>query len=84
MTLEREDPGLFHASGYFGTGPVIVEMDGLAFHLNPRQFKRDRRRDNDAIRQGLLVLRFFYGDVVHTPDAMLRHVREVLRRRRLV
>ena len=65
-------------------GFLIIEIDGLAFHLNPRQFKKDRRRDNEAIRQGLLVLRFFYDDVVHTPDAMLRHVREVLRRGRLV
>lgn len=66
------------------SGPVIVEIDGLAFHLNPRQFKKDCGRDNEAIRQGLLVLTFFYGDVVHTPDAMLRHIREVLRRGRLV
>jgi very-short-patch-repair endonuclease len=65
-------------------GFLIIEIDGLAFHLNPRQFKKDRRRDNEAIRQGLLVLRFFYDDVVHTPDAMLWHVREVLRRGRLV
>lgn len=55
-----------------------VWIDGLAFHLEPRQFKRDRRRDKEAIRQGMLVLRFFYDDVVYAPDKMLRHVREVL------
>lgn len=61
-------------------GFLIVELDGLAFHLEPRQFKKDRRRDNEAIRQGMLVLRFFYDDVVYSPENMLRHVREVLLR----
>lgn len=60
-------------------GFLIVELDGLAFHLDPRQFKKDRRRDNAAIRRGLLVLRYFYDDVVHAPQAMLDEVREVLR-----
>ncbi|WP_454812037.1 DUF559 domain-containing protein [Paenarthrobacter nitroguajacolicus] len=57
-----------------------VELDGLAFHLEPRQFKRDRRRHNEAIRQGMLVLRFFHDDIVYSPEKMLRHVREVLLR----
>lgn len=61
-------------------GFLIVELDGIAFHLEPRQFKKDRRRDNEAIRQGMLVLRFFYDDVVYAPEKMLRHVREVLLR----
>lgn len=57
-----------------------VELDGLAFHLEPRQFKRDRRRHNEATRQGMLVLRFFHDDIVYSPEKMLRHVREVLLR----
>ncbi len=60
-------------------GFLIVELDGLAFHLDSRQFKKDRRRDNAAVRQGLLVLRYFYDDVVHAPGALLNEVREVLR-----
>ncbi|MFC0486484.1 endonuclease domain-containing protein [Pseudarthrobacter scleromae] len=61
-------------------GFLIVEIDGLAFHLEARQFKRDRRRDNSAILQGLPVLRFFYDDVVYSPEAVLAQVREVLAR----
>jgi very-short-patch-repair endonuclease len=61
-------------------GFLIVEIDGLAFHLEARQFKKDRRRDNSAILQGLPVLRFFYDDVVHSPEAVLAQVREVLAR----
>ncbi|MDQ0730415.1 type IV toxin-antitoxin system AbiEi family antitoxin domain-containing protein [Arthrobacter sp. B1I2] len=59
---------------------LIVEIDGIAFHLEPRQFKKDRRRDNAATRQGFPVLRFFYDDVVYAPDIVLAQVREVLAR----
>ena len=61
-------------------GFLIVEIDGLAFHLGSRQFKKDRRRDNSAVVQGLPVLRFFYDDVVFAPEAVLLQVREVLAR----
>ena len=61
-------------------GFLIVELDGIAFHLEPRQFKKDRRRDNAAVVRGLPVLRFFYDDVVHAPEAMIAQVREVLAR----
>jgi very-short-patch-repair endonuclease len=61
-------------------GFLIVEIDGIAFHLEARQFKKDRRRDNSATLQGLPVLRFFYDDVVHAPESVLAQVREVLAR----
>ena len=61
-------------------GFLIVEIDGLAFHLESRQFKKDRRRDNSAVVQGLPVLRFFYDDVVFAPETVLAQVREVLAR----
>ncbi len=61
-------------------GFLIVEIDGIAFHLDSRQFKKDRRRDNSAIVQGLPVLRFFCDDVVFAPQSVLAQVREVLSR----
>jgi very-short-patch-repair endonuclease len=61
-------------------GFLIVEIDGLAFHLESRQHKKDRRRDNAAMVQGFPVLRFFYDDVVYGPDGVLAQVREVLAR----
>lgn len=61
-------------------GFLIVEIDGLAFHLEPRQFKKDRRRDNSAIVQGMPVLRFFYDDVVFSPEDVLAQARAVLAR----
>ena len=61
-------------------GFLIVEIDGIAFPLDARQFKKARRRDNSAMRQGLPVLRFFYDDVVHAPEIVLAQVQEVLAR----
>lgn len=61
-------------------GFLIVEIDGIAFHLEAKQFKKDRRRDNAAILQGFPVLRFFYDDVVHAPEILLAQVQEVLAR----
>jgi very-short-patch-repair endonuclease len=56
---------------------LIVELDG-GTHLEPRQFKKDRRRDNAAVLSGFLVLRFFYDDVVHHPERMLDQIRRAL------
>lgn len=61
-------------------GFLVVEIDGIAFHLEARQFKRDRRRDNSGILQGLPVLRFFYDDVIYAPESVLAQVQEVLAR----
>lgn len=61
-------------------GFLIVEIDGLQYHLTRRQFVKDRRRDNAAAADGYSVLRFVYDDVVHHPEAMLDMIRTVLSR----
>jgi very-short-patch-repair endonuclease len=58
-------------------GFLIIELDGST-HLEPRQFKKDRRRDNAAVLAGFLVLRFFYDDVVHHPERMMDQIRQAL------
>lgn len=60
---------------------LIVEIDGEA-HLEPRQVKKDRRRNNASVVGGYLVLRFGYDVVVHHPEQMLAQVRAVLEQRR--
>ncbi|OZD70935.1 hypothetical protein CH263_05825 [Rhodococcus sp. 06-1059B-a] len=61
---------------------VIVEVDGREFHSAPDVFSRDRRRQNDLVLEGWLVLRFSAVDVLSNPEAVGRRIVEVVRRRR--
>lgn len=61
-------------------GFLIVEIDG-ATHLEPRQVKKDRSRNNASILSGYAVLRYGYADVVHNPQKVVDEVWQVLRGR---
>ncbi|RAX18265.1 DUF559 domain-containing protein [Pseudarthrobacter sp. AG30] len=58
-------------------GFLIVEIDG-ASHLEPRQVKKDRSRNNASTLSGYAVLRYGYADVVHNPQKVLAEVWQVL------
>lgn len=60
---------------------LVVETDGST-HFEPKSVKRDQRRNNRSILGGYLVLRYYYEDVVHSPDAMVAEVLAVLELRR--
>ncbi|WP_125615871.1 endonuclease domain-containing protein [Specibacter cremeus] len=62
-------------------GFLVVELDGLAYHLDAKTFRKDRRRDNAAVEAGYLVLRYLYDDVVHHPERMVAQVLAVVRDR---
>ncbi|WP_284984894.1 type IV toxin-antitoxin system AbiEi family antitoxin domain-containing protein [Arthrobacter sp. efr-133-TYG-118] len=59
---------------------LVVELDGRT-HLEARQVKKDRYRDNASMRGGLLALRYYYEDVVYRPEEMVNEVLTVLRHR---
>ncbi|UUL77494.1 endonuclease domain-containing protein [Pseudarthrobacter sp. Fe7] len=61
-------------------GFLIIEIDG-ATHLEPRQVKKDRSRNNASTLRGYAVLRYGYADVVHNPQKVLAEVWQVLRGR---
>jgi very-short-patch-repair endonuclease len=61
---------------------LVVELDGST-HFEPRQVKKDQRRNNAGMRGGFLTLRYYYDDVVYRPEAMVEEVLEVLRLRTL-
>lgn len=56
---------------------ILVETDGET-HFEPRQVKKDRRRNNASVVGGYLGLRFGYDDVVYHPERMVAEVRAVL------
>lgn len=58
-------------------GCLIVELDGST-HFEPRQVKKDHRRNNASVRGGFLALRYYYDDVVHHPDRMVAEIQAVL------
>jgi very-short-patch-repair endonuclease len=60
---------------------LIVEIDGGS-HLEARQVKKDRNRNNASVVGGHLVLRYGYNDVVYHPERMVAEVLAVLELRR--
>lgn len=59
-------------------GWLVLELDGWEFHRD--KFQSDRRRDAELSRQGLVVLRFTYADLMNRRDWVVAVVREVLDR----
>lgn len=59
-------------------GCLIVEIDGMGFHFNKAQFKKDIRRNNVGAAAGYRVLRYLYEDVLHRPEQMLEQIRLAL------
>lgn len=56
---------------------LVVELDGSS-HFEPRQIKKDQRRNKAGMLGGHLTLHYFYDDVVHRPEEMVDEIRTVL------
>ena len=61
-------------------GWLVIELDGWEFHRDA--FQNDRRRDAELSRQGCVVLRFTYTDLMRRRQWFIDVVREVLDRGR--
>ena len=59
-------------------GWLVIELDGWEFHRD--KFQDDRRRDAELSRQGCVVLRFTYADLMSRRAWFIDVVREVLDR----
>jgi very-short-patch-repair endonuclease len=64
----------------FAEARVALEVDGLAFHVDPEHFQRDRTRQNSLVNQGWTVLRFTWDDLTRRPGAVLETIRTTLAR----
>ncbi|MGC5248683.1 DUF559 domain-containing protein [Gordonia sp. DT219] len=63
----------------FPASKVAVEIDGMAFHRDANSFQYDRKRRNDLVAAGWIVLNFTWADIVDRPDYVLAQVRHALR-----
>lgn len=72
------------SSGYFvdvlfKTARVVVEFDGWEFHRDRQAFEEDRRRRNELVLAGYVVLNFTWLQVTEHPDWVLRCIKRALR-----
>ncbi|MFI8566389.1 DUF559 domain-containing protein [Rhodococcus sp. NPDC078407] len=61
---------------------VIVEIDGREFHSDPATFNNDRRRQNELVLDGWLVLRYSAATALADLDRVVDEIITVVRRRR--
>ncbi|WP_306436959.1 endonuclease domain-containing protein [Rhodococcus sp. 06-235-1A] len=61
---------------------VIVEIDGREFHTDPATFDNDRRRQNELVLDGWLVLRYSAATALADLDRVVDEIITVVRRRR--
>ncbi len=57
---------------------VIVELDGRRYHEGRTRMEADRRRDNELMAQGWIVLRFGWSDLEERPAAVVATIRRAL------
>jgi len=60
---------------------LIVEADGRRWHTRVRDFDRDRWRDNQAVANGLRVLRFTWTHLTTAPDDVLDLILQTVQHR---
>ncbi len=61
---------------------LVIEVDGGYYHLNPEQYRRDRRKDHAYQRHGYWVLRFLAEDVVEASESILVTILDAVALRR--
>jgi len=77
---------IMDSAGVIGIGDVVfperrlvIEVDGLAFHVTPERFQRDRVRQNRLIAAGWTVLRFTWRDLSQHPRQVTSTIERLLR-----
>jgi very-short-patch-repair endonuclease len=74
----RDDEGLIGVGDLvFREARLVVEVDGLAYHVTPERFQRDRQRQNRLVAAGWTVLRFTWRDLTERPGYVVASVRRL-------
>jgi very-short-patch-repair endonuclease len=61
---------------------LTVELDSYRYHNSRHAWEQDRRREREARARGDEIRRYTYGDVLESPELMLRELRTLLRANR--
>jgi very-short-patch-repair endonuclease len=72
--------GGYFADLMFGRQRLIVEFDGWEFHNDRKAFEDDRRRRNELVLAGYVVLNFTWRQLENDPDWVIGCIRKMLRR----
>ncbi|MDT4936480.1 MAG: hypothetical protein QOG80_151 [Pseudonocardiales bacterium] len=56
---------------------IAIEVDGMAHHIDPDRFQRDRTRQNRLIALGWTVLRFTWTDLTERPGYVIATIRRL-------
>jgi len=65
---------------YFVKAKLNVELDGSQ-HYTERGKQKDRERDNDLQKEGILILRFSSAEMLLNPDGVLQKIMDEIRER---
>lgn len=74
--------GGYYPDVVFRAARLIVEADGWEFHSSREAFEADRRRRNELVLAGYVVLNFTWRQITEEPDWVIGCIRQALRRAR--
>ena len=76
----RDGTGLIGVADVaFPEARLVVEVDGLAYHVTPDRFQHDRHRQNRLIAAGWTVLRFTWRDLTQRPGYVVGTIGRLVR-----
>ena len=68
---------------YYPEARLIVELDSIAYHADPRRFQSDRRRDRQHLRDGIATVRLTWEALHLDPAGEAVLLLDILAQRRL-
>ena len=57
---------------------IVIEVDGMAFHVNPERFQADRTKQSLLSSAGWMVLRLTWSDLIERPDYVIGLIRQAI------
>lgn len=73
-------PTGYYVDVLFRRARLVVEFDGWEYHSDRAAFENDRRRRNELVLAGYMVLNFTWLQVTEDPEWVIRCVHRALRR----